>query len=142
MEQEQEGRVRRLASKLIHLRRTVPGNPDRLADRCIRAEEIVEGLTRERRGSEEPIYTLHGKRISGKLDLRHRTVKVAVDIQDCDFLEEVDLRHCEFTQVVNLSHCTFHQAFNSGGHHAANTVYLKDLVCNRAVFQGCGRVLW
>lgn len=126
----------RLASKLAHLGRTRRVNRNEAADRPIPATEILKELTRNRRKNEEHIFSLRCKQISGNLDLRHQRVEVAVDIQGCDFLGEVDLRHCEFAQDVNLSRCTFHQDFSSGGHHAANTVYLKDLICNKAVFGG------
>jgi len=78
----------------------------------VQAEDIVEALTELE--PDEPSYVLRNARIEGKLDLRHRTVHVAVDIQDCEFLEEVDLRYCEFTQAVNFSGCTFRKEFKSG----------------------------
>jgi hypothetical protein len=100
----------------------------------VQAGDIVESLTK--REPDETVYILRNARIEGQLDLRHRTVLVAVDIQNCEFLEDVDLRYCEFTQAVNLSGCTFRKEFNSGDEFESHTVYRKDLICSKAVFEG------
>jgi len=105
---------------------------------------IVELLRKERVGeqsgerpeADQPVYVLSDRSISGKLDLKHRTVEVAVYIQGCEFLDEVDLRYCEFKQAVNFSDCTFRKHFNSGDEIEAHTIYRKDLNCNGAVFEG------
>ena len=95
----------------------------------------VRELTRKRSEGEEPVYRLSGKEVSGRLDLRHYTVEVAVEIQGCTFLDEVDLRYCEFKQVVDFSECTFCENFNSGDRTEAYTIYRKDLLCNQVVFK-------
>jgi len=41
--------------------------------------------------------------VAGRLDLRHHKVSVAVEIQDCEFLDAVDLRYCEFEQAVDFT---------------------------------------
>lgn len=106
----------------------------RRAKESVRAEDIVDALTNQE--PDDPVYRLSNAQIEGKLDLKNCTVLSAVDIQDCEFLEEVDVKSCEFTQAVNLSQCTFYKDFSSGAHHSAGTVYRKDLVFNRAVFEG------
>ena len=80
----------------------------------ITAEEVVRELTRQRSPEEKPMYLMSGKQIEGRLDLKHRTIEVAVDIQNCEFLDEVDLRYCEFKQAVYFSDCRFVGRFNSG----------------------------
>lgn len=102
----------------------------------IDAKEVVRQLTRKRDDEEAPVYTLRDKTITGKLNLKHRTIEVAVDIQNCDFLEEVDLRYCEFNQAVFFSYCRFHKRFNSGNNVESHTVYHKGLNCMGAVFEG------
>lgn len=71
--------------------------------KVVKAEDIVEELTRDRQETDEPVYRLSDAFISGKLDLRHRVVNVAVYILGCEFCDEVDLRYCEFTQTVNFT---------------------------------------
>src|SRR5215211_7758481 len=93
----------------------------------VQAKKIVEALTQE---DGDAVYVLRDAQISGKLDLRHRVVHTAVNIQRCTFLDPVDLRYCEFKQVVNLSGCTFHRRFNGG----ENTIYRKDLICPGVTF--------
>lgn len=100
----------------------------------ILAEDVVKELVQEE--PDEPVYVLRDTQITGELDLRHRTVHVAIDIQGCEFLGEVDLRYCEFKQAVNFSECTFRKDLNSGDETESHTVYRKDLICNKAVFEG------
>jgi uncharacterized protein YjbI with pentapeptide repeats len=78
---------------------------------------------------------LQDKVVVGTLDLRHHRIGCAVEIRDCEFLDAVDLRYCEFTQAVDFSGCTFRKALNSGDEVESHTVYRKDLVCKRAVFE-------
>ena len=107
-----------------------PNQHDEGPNAPISAEEIFRELTRERGKDKRPEYSLHGPQvISGKLDLRNRTIEVALDIQNCEFTDEVDLRYCEFKQQVNFSRCIFRQAFNSGDSIEAHTLYQKDLIC-------------
>jgi hypothetical protein len=40
------------------------------------------------------------------------------------------------TQAVNLSGCTVRKEFNSGDKVESHTVYRKDLICSKAVFEG------
>src|SRR5687768_10697219 len=100
----------------------------------IQAKTIVKELTERKQEDKHKPYSLRNKRISGNLDLRHRIVDVAVDIQKCHFLGEVDLRHCEFEQALNLSGCTFHQAFRSGSESESHAIYRKDFICRGATF--------
>ena len=102
------------------------------AQESVQAEEIVTQLTE----TKELVYTLHGKDISGRLDLRYRTVHAALDIQNCHFRDEVDFKYCAFEQAVNLSGCTFHRTFNSGDETESRTIYRKDLICYGATFKG------
>jgi hypothetical protein len=53
-----------------------------LPSKRIHANEIVHALTHD---TDEPIYRLRNATIEGRLNLKHRVVKVAVDIQDCHF---------------------------------------------------------
>lgn len=46
----------------------------------VQAEDLVKELTRE---TDESVYTLRDVQILGKLDLKHRTVNIALDIQGC-----------------------------------------------------------
>ncbi len=101
--------------------------------RSVQAEDIVRDLKQE---TDKVVYTLRDAQIEGKLDLKHHTIDLAIDIQDCKFLDEVDLRYSEFTKAVNFSNCTFRKSFNSGDETESHTVYRKDLICNRAVFEG------
>ena len=101
--------------------------------KIVQAETIVHELTRQE--ADEPAYILRDAQITGRLDLKHRTVLVAVDIQGCEFLEEVDLKYCEFTQTVNFSNCTFRKDFNSLEEIGTHTIYRKNLVCDGAVFE-------
>lgn len=80
-------------------------------------------------------YVLKGKVVSGRLDLRHRKVDVAVEIRECEFLDDVDFRYCEFLQTVDLSRCIFRGEFNSGDATESHTIYHKDLTCSGAVFK-------
>ena len=100
----------------------------------ILAEEIVKELVRAE--PDQAVYSLRDTQITGKLDLKHRTVRVAIDIQGCEFLGEVDFRYCEFKHAVNLSECTFRKDLNSGDETESHTVYRKDLILNKAVFEG------
>jgi hypothetical protein len=52
----------------------------------IKVEEVVRELIRQRSPEEKPVYLMSDKQIEGRLDLKHRTIEVAVDIQNCDFL--------------------------------------------------------
>lgn len=106
---------------------------DRKTKKVVRANDIVEELTRE---ADELIYTLRDAQVSGKLDLKHCIVNVAVYLQNCEFVDEVDFRYCEFKQAVDLSGCFFRQDFKSGDQFESHTVYRKDLICNEVVFEG------
>ncbi len=106
--------------------------------KVVRAKDIVAELTRDRQQTDEPVYTLRDAQISGKLDLKHRVVNVAVYILSCEFCDEVDLRYCEFTQTVNFARCHFHKCFNSGDELESHTVYRKDLICDETVFGEAG----
>ena len=109
---------------------------DDVSNGSVSAKEVLRELTRERDAAEQPTYTPPHKQISGKLDLRHRTVKVAVEMLGCEFLDEVDLRYCEFEQTVNFSGCKFWKHLNSGDNVESHTVYRKDFNCSEAVFEG------
>src|SRR5829696_7267094 len=89
----------------------------------ISAEEVIRELTRDRGDGEDPVYRVSGKRVSGKLNLKHRTVKVAIEMQSCQFSDEVDLRYSEFEQAVDFSGCTFYNDFNSGDISKPHTIY-------------------
>jgi uncharacterized protein YjbI with pentapeptide repeats len=99
----------------------------------LQAVEIARSLTGPTDG---PVYTLHDATIVGTFDLTHRTVDVAVDIQNCEFKNDVDLRNCDFKQPVNFSGCTFRRSFNSGDIIGSHTIYRKNLVCDGATFEG------
>jgi hypothetical protein len=99
----------------------------------LQAGDIVRSLTGPIDG---PVYALHNATIFGTFDLTHRTVDVAVDIQNCEFVDDVDLRNCDFKQSVNLSGCTFRHSFNSGDIIGSHTIYRKNLVCDGATFEG------
>ncbi len=99
------------------------------------ATRIVEELTRERQDKDKPLFELRDKMILGRLDLRHRIVNVALEIQNCTFQDEVDLRYCEFKQTVNFSGCRFRKDFLSGDATESKTIYRKDLICNGAIFE-------
>jgi hypothetical protein len=71
--------------------------------------------------------------------MQHHKIVIAVEIQDCEFLDAVDLRYCEFEQVVDLTGCTFHKEFNSGDEERSHTVFHKDLICDGAVFESSAR---
>jgi len=103
------------------------------ARNIVQAEKIIEALVHE---DGDAVYVLHDAQISGKLDLKHRIVHTAVDIQRCTFLDPVDLKYCEFRQAVDLSECTFKQSFVSEEQSATHTIFRKDLVCNEATFHG------
>jgi hypothetical protein len=93
----------------------------------VQAVDIIEALTKE---DGVAVYVLRDAQVVGKLDLKHRVVHTAVDIQRCTFLDPVDLRYCEFEQSVDFSGCTFHRRFNGG----FRTVYKKDLTCHGVTF--------
>ena len=108
-------------------------------EQWISAEDIIKNLTEpleKRDETEEPVYTLRDRSVVGKLDLKHRIIEIAVDIQDCEFLDEVDLRYCEFNQVVDFSKCLFRKRFDSGNKGETHTIYRKDLICRGAKFEG------
>lgn len=99
----------------------------------VEAQDLVEGLTD---ADGEVAFVLRGDTVRGQLDLKHRKVEVAVEIRDCEFLDDVDFRYCDFVQAVDLSGCTFRGALNSGDEVESHAVYRKDLVCNSATFEG------
>jgi uncharacterized protein YjbI with pentapeptide repeats len=96
------------------------------------AQKLIEALIASANGV---LYTLHDAKITGKFDLKHRTVKVALVLHNCEFMDEVDVRYCEFTQTVDLSKCHFHGAFNSGDADESYTQYRKDFICSDAIFE-------
>lgn len=75
----------------------------------------------------------------GPLDLKNRTIEVAVDIENCHFKGRVDLRYCEFKQAVKFCNCTFRKEFNSGDGTDSHTVYRKNLICDDAIFVSVAR---
>lgn len=85
------------------------------------------------------VCAVRDKDVSGPLDLSTRTIKVALDIQNCDFQREVDLSYCDFEQTVDFSDCTFRGDFIAGDKDKSHTVFRKDLLCNRAVFNEAAR---
>jgi len=102
----------------------------------VRAEDLIKELaqeTSEQNAGKKPLLPLSNARVWGEVDLKHHTIKKPVEIRDCDFEGEVDLRYCEFSQVVDFSGCTFHKEFNG------EAVYKKDLICNRATFDGTAK---
>lgn len=100
----------------------------------VTAEDLRHELTRQ--DYDEPTYVLRDAQIMGKLDLRNRTVNVAVDIQNCEFMGDVDLRQCEFLRAVDVSGCIFFGDLRSGDVPDTHTIYRKDLTCNRTLFKG------
>jgi hypothetical protein len=100
--------------------------------RTIQAEDLAKALARQE--AEKIAYVLREAQVIGDIDLKHHTIRVAVDIQSCEFLGNVDLKYCEFLQEVNLSGCTFHKDFNSGDEIESHTIYRKDLICRGTVF--------
>jgi hypothetical protein len=113
------------------LRRSSRGNGE-LSREIVEAEEIAARLSE----GDGTVFTLRDKIVSGRLDLRHYKIRVAVEIQDCEFQDAVDLRYCEFERVVDLTGCTFHGEFNSGDEERSHTVFHKDLICDGARFEG------
>ncbi len=98
----------------------------------ITAQEIFQALTEELSG--EKVFYLSDLKIAGKLDLRYLAIKKAIEIIDCEFEDDVDFRFCEFLQPVNLSGCTFKKSFNCGDEFESFTVFHKDLLCSKAIF--------
>jgi uncharacterized protein YjbI with pentapeptide repeats len=104
----------------------------------ISAHEILKKLE-EAEAKDLRVCAVSNREVSDPLDLSSRKVKVAMDIQNCDFQREVDLSYCDFEQTVDFSDCTFHSDFIAGDKDKSYTVFRKDLLCNRAVFNGAAR---
>ena len=47
--------------------------------------------------------------------------------------------YCDFEQTVDFSDCIFHGDFIAGDKDKSHTVFRKDLLCNRAVFNEAAR---
>ena len=99
-----------------------------MGKKTIAVDEVYKALMEE---NGEVIYDLRDKTITGKLDLKHHSIKKAVYIQDCVFIDEIDLSYCEFKQPVYLSGTHFAEALTSEG-----TVFEGNLECKNAVFKG------
>jgi hypothetical protein len=106
--------------------------------RQMRANVLVEELEKAQENKKR-VFRVNDVDIRGKLDLTNRVIKVAVDMQRCDFQGEVDLSYCDFEQSVDLSHCTFHADLIAGDENRSHTVFQKDFLCNKAVFKGAAR---
>jgi uncharacterized protein YjbI with pentapeptide repeats len=104
----------------------------------MRATTLVKELDKAREAGRS-IYQLRDTIVLGPLDLKNRTVEVAVDIQNRHFKGRVDLRYCEFKQAVKFCNCTFRKEFNSGDDTDSHTVYRKNLICNDAIFVSVAR---
>src|SRR5215218_3213593 len=104
----------------------------------IRATTVVRKLEQAKREGRSA-FVLRDTLVVGTLDLRYRTVEVAVDMQNCYFRNGVDLRYCEFEQAVKFCNCTFRESFNSGDDTDSRTIYRKNLICDDAVFEGVAR---
>jgi uncharacterized protein YjbI with pentapeptide repeats len=109
------------------------------AQDTIEVEDHIEELI----GTEKPVFTLRDKQISGKLDLRYRTVHSAVDIRRCYFLDDVYLGGCNFEQDVDFTGCTFHGGVNKIGEGespqqsiSSKMACQKDFTCDEAIFEG------
>ena len=92
----------------------------------ISAESVVEAIFKE----DKPEYVLDGKTITGKFDLMHRIISVAITITNCTFEDEVDLSYAEFKQCVDFSGGIFRKKFNND-----STIYQKDIICKKAIFE-------
>jgi hypothetical protein len=111
------------------------GSPTR---NVVQAKKIVEALTQE---DGDAVYVLRDAQVVGKLDLKHRVVHAAVDIQRCTFLDPADLRSCTFEQTVNFSGCIFRRRFSGAELSGSYTIFKKNLVCNGATFHGAMRLV-
>ena len=95
----------------------------------ITAEELIKKLTQDEHPDEE--FSLTDTTITGKFDLRHRVVPVAISLMECTFTDEVDLGYCQFKQCVDFSGSCFEKDFNS-----MHAIYRKNIICNDSGFEG------
>jgi hypothetical protein len=102
----------------------------------IRAEDLVRELTQD---ADTSLLYLQEARVTGDFSLKHLTIDKPIVFKDCRFTGEVDLRYSEFNQVVDFSGCIFFKDLNSGDDIESRTIYKKDLICNRAWFEGVAK---
>lgn len=84
--------------------------------------------------TDEPLQ-LSDRRITGEVDIRHRTVQRPLLFDRCHFESTFDCRNTHFSSTVSMRNCVFSRDYNSGDNSFSHAIYDSDLDLHGSKFE-------